>query len=96
MGELDREYKIFEGTRTVSVSLSLLASYEKAVSAFNEEVAESLLKTSGMDGSYADGVLTEALRIVMEEEIAEGEMIRELMLNGTIIKELTKDVGVKG
>lgn len=88
----ERVYKIYNNTKRISVEQNLVNSYEAYVSAFNADVAESLLKNNGLNETYSEGVLTEGLKILMKEEIEAGKKIRGLFIEGDILKILRSEL----
>ena len=91
MSGLTLSFKVYHGAHNIEVDMRLKGEYEKHVSAFNADVAETLLTASGLNDTYTDGVLTEALKIIMEEEIESGKVINDMVKTKEFMEVLSCD-----
>lgn len=81
-------FKIFDGTRTVTVDNDLIKEYQYYVNVFTANGAECLLYASSVDPSLSNEELTSLLKKYMREEIEFGKEIMPKMFNGEMTKGL--------
>lgn len=85
---MKRKYIIANGTREVSVDVSLVTQYEKNMNSFAPVIAEHLLIVAGIDLSLPNRLLSTELERILREEIEVGKDIHEIVSSGRLEEEL--------